>query len=361
MRRFGLFLFVGVLFFFGRNASGQDLNDKGRRFTSPNSTNQSSTSLFQSDSIINLIIIADFKSLFRDRRSEPMYYGGKIFYFNKDSVPLYFEVRLRQRGNFRRQRENCSFPPLFINFKKSSVSSSLFAGQDKVKLVTHCRVRERFEQSVLNEYLAYKINNQLTSFSYKVRLAKITYIDSSGRQRPISRYGFFIESREEFEKRNGVSFVETKNLHQEVLDRYQMSLVTIFQYLIGNTDWSVPNRHNIDLYLGDPQDRLIPVAFDFDFSGVVNAPYAQPQPMLGINKVTDRLYRGFPRSEEEIDTILDLFRCRETLIMTREERLPSVSRGRQTVTKKFLHSFFEEISSQAMVKRIFINGSRKLD
>ena len=329
-------------------------------FMAPVSCKKSSTPLFSSDSTLNIIVIADYKELFRDRSGEPQYHGGKIFYFTRDSIPLYFEVKLRQRGEFRRQKSNCTFPPLAVNFKKNSLSGSLFDGQNKVKLVTHCRERDGYEQNLLAEYLAYRVYNQLTDFSYKVRLAKITYIDSSGRSKPISRFGFFIETKEEFEKRNCVSFVETKNLHQEVLDRFQMTLVSVYQYMIGNTDWSVPNRHNIDLYLGDPQNPFIPVTYDFDFSGLVNSPYAQPQPMLGIKNVTDRLYRGFDRNMGEISAVLTVFLKNEKTINDEVVALPYVRKGKQEEIQQFLHSFFDDIKSQAKVRRIFIDGSRKL-
>jgi len=361
MRWFLVLIFFAASCIFAKIACAQDSGFPLRTFTAPVSCKKSSSPLFQSDSIINLIIIADFKHLLRDRARKPENHGGKIFYFNSDSIPLYFGIKIRQRGEFRRQKENCSFPPLAINFKRNTIQGSLFQGQNKIKLVTHCRNRKAFEQNLLTEYLAYKLYNQLTDFSYKVRLAKITYIDSSGYRKPISRFGFFIETKEEFEKRNCVSFVKTKNLHQEVLDRFQMTLVTIFQYLIGNTDWSVPNRHNIDLYLANPKDQFIPVTYDFDFAGIVNAPYAQPQPMLGISKVTDRLYRGFPRDSDEINAVVDLFTAKEVVIKREVALLPFAKKVKLNETTRFLNAFFDEVNDKKMVKRIFIDGSRKLE
>ena len=341
-----------------------DAQDGGvvmRSYIPLNSCRKSSSPLFRSDSIINIMIIADFKRLLEHRLDEPEYSQGKLFYFTRDSIPLYMDIKIRQRGNFRRQASNCTFPPLKVNFKKKSVVGTVFEGQDIIKLVTHCRERLEYEQNIINEYLAYRVYNRLTDYSYKVRLAKVTYIDSSGRRKPISRYGFFIETREEFERRNCVSFVETKNLHQEVVDRYQMTLLAIFQYFIGNTDWSVPNRHNIDLYVGNPIYPFIPVTFDFDFSGLVNAKYAQPQPMLGINKVTDRLYRGFTRKYMEIDSVLAIFRREEINILQEQSVLPRVTNRGTKETTNFINSFFEEIKEAHSVKRIFIDGSRKAD
>ncbi len=325
------------------------------------SCRKSSSLLFRSDSVLNIMIIADFKRLFKGRSGKPVYRSAKVFSFTKDSVPLYFDIKLRQRGHFRRDASNCTFTPLLVNFKKKSIQGTVFEGQDKVKLVTHCRERVEFEQNVLNEYLAYKFYNRLTDYSYKVRLAKVTYVDSSGRNKPISRYAFFIETKEEFERRNCVSFVETKNLHQEVVDKYQMTLVAMFEYFIGNTDWSVPNRHNIDLYIGNPNNPLIPVVYDFDFSGLVNAKYAQPQPMLGISKVTDRLYRGFSRNYKEIDSILDIFKREEGGIMQEQASLPIITNRGKKETISFIKTFFEEVSDAKSVKRIFIDGSRRTD
>ena len=208
-----------------------------------------------------------------------------ISYFNDDSTYVTLNVKIRPRGHYRRQKDVCRMPPILVNFKKSEVDQTLFRGQNKLKLVTHCRLKKSDEENLLSEYLAYKIYNSLTPFSYKVRLLNIKYIDSSGISKTLVRHGFFIESVSEFEKRNCVSFVNLANIHQESVDSFQMTLISIFQYLIGNTDWSVAARHNIDLFVGNPSQPLIPVTYDFDFSGLVDAAYAQPQPMLGIHHV----------------------------------------------------------------------------
>lgn len=355
------FILLTAAFLYTINIEAQDFSASKPEFLSPISCKKPSSLLFKSDSIINIIIIADFKRLLRNRITKPQYRNAKIYYFTQDTVPVYLEVKVRQRGNFRRQSTICSFPPLSLNFKKSSVGGSLFEGQDKIKLVTHCRERADYEQNVLKEYLAYKIYNELTDFSYRVRLAKVTYIDSSGRRKPISRYGFFIESQNEFEQRNCVSKVPTKNLHQEVVDRFQITLVSVFQYLIGNTDWSVPNRHNIDLYIGAVQKPFIPVTYDFDFSGLVAAPYAFPQPMLGIKNVTTRLYRGFFRDSSEICRVLDIFDLHRNEIISTSDFLTPLKQRPHRQVNEYLFSFFSKFRDERFVQRVFIDGSRKIE
>lgn len=355
------FILLAAAWLYPINIEAQDFAASMPEFIAPVSCKKPSSTLFESDSIVNIIIIADFKGLLRNRTTKPQYRNAKIYYFTPDTVPVYVEVKVRQRGNFRRQSNICSFPPLAINFKKSTVGGSLFEGQDKIKLVTHCRERDDYEQNVLKEYLAYKIYNELTDFSYRVRLAKVTYIDSSGRRKPISRYGFFVESQGEFEQRNCVSLVPTKNLHQEAVDRFQMTLVSVFQYLIGNTDWSVPNRHNIDLYLGHVQNPFIPVTYDFDFSGLVDAPYAFPQPMLGIKRVTTRLYRGFQRDSLEIHSVLNVLNLYKDEIISAADFLTPLKNRPTRQVNEYLFPFFTNVRDESFVRRVFIDGSRKIE
>jgi hypothetical protein len=169
-------------------------------------------------------------------------------------------------------------------------------GQDRLKLVTFCRDRDNYEQNTLKEYLAYRIHNLLTDESFQVRLASITYLDVAGRDSPVERWGFVIEANEELAARLGGEVWEPE---EDVVNPGRIPTpsaisVALFQYFIGNTDFSIYARHN--MVLVDSSDRgVVAVPYDFDWSGLVSAPYATPDASLGTRTVRDRLYRELCR------------------------------------------------------------------
>jgi hypothetical protein len=79
-----------------------------------------------------------------------------------------------------------------------------------------------------------------------------------------------------------------------------MDRMAIFNYMIGNTDWSVPNQHNCKILMmsntSTPELGMI-VPYDFDYAGLVNAVYAIPTEGLKIESVQERLYLGICRDE----------------------------------------------------------------
>ena len=113
-------------------------------------------------------------------------------------------IRLSPRGITRLRKETCRFPPLRVDFSGTPPATSLFAGQRRLKLVTHCRPAEAHQQYLLLEYATYKLYNQMTPLSFRARLAQIDYVEDNGR--PVtSRYGFFIEDLGDVARRNGMS------------------------------------------------------------------------------------------------------------------------------------------------------------
>jgi hypothetical protein len=202
-------------------------------------------------------------------------------------------AEIRTRGIFRRESRNCSFPPLRLDLPRGAMEGTVFHGQDKLKLVFPCREgRSQFQALVLKEYLAYRMLNLVTPASYRVRLVELTVHDTAGDSDPVSGYGFLIESDEAMAARNRAVMSEWEEFAPDGMDVEQATLVSLFQFMIGNTDWSPVYFHNAKL-IRDDQGRYLTIAFDFDFSGIVDAPYATPDPGIGIRTVRERSYRGF--------------------------------------------------------------------
>lgn len=216
-----------------------------------------------------------------------------------------FEHRLKvkPRGKFRRRI--CDFPPLKLNFSKDRLNEAGLHGDfDKLKLVTHC-VDEKGDgkDNVLREYLTYQMYNTLTDNSYRVLLVKIKYVDLHNSMRPITRYGFLIEDTDEMAARLNGSECECHGLSEGKIAYAPANLTAMFQYMIGNEDWDIPGLRNVKavkLNTGSENDNLI-VPYDFDFSGVVNAEYAVPDPDLHHSTVQQRHFFGRFASRKDFD------------------------------------------------------------
>ena len=153
--------------------------------------------LFEGQEVVELELAGPFGSLFENREEQV----ERPFVLRAEGGEVGLKVRLRGHSRAR----VCDFPPLRLNFADDVDAQSIFAGQDKLKLVTHCRNYDRGEQDLLEEYLAYRVLNVLTDLSYGLRLMRIHYDDTDGKlpAEATRRYGFVIESREEFSARTG--------------------------------------------------------------------------------------------------------------------------------------------------------------
>jgi hypothetical protein len=274
-----------------------------------------------------------------------------------DSAAITENIQLYARGKFRRQ--NCNMPGLMINFKTST--SPKLSGLKRLKLGCGCGSSKYEEQLLLTEYLIYKMYNTLTDMSFRSRLVKVQYKDSRSKIREYTQYAFFIEDVDDMAARNRCKEAPAKMYLTEETARAQMTVVAVFQYMIGNTDWSVPNNHNVKL-IRSVADSLSPpfvVPYDFDFSGLVNAPYAIPHPTLGIEKVTDRLYRGFPRTMEELEVVVQKFIGQKETFKSMINNFELIDKKDRQVLLKYIEDFYVLIANKRMVKDIFIDNARR--
>lgn len=327
-------------------------------FTSLFSNPAEPKKLFSSDELMELTLEMDMKAVLKDVGEERDYHMATLK-LNEDGSEKEFNVKVKTRGHFRRQRAVCKFPPLKMKFDKSEVENTVFDGQKKIKLVTHCGKNDSYERNILNEYLTYKIYNVLTDKSFRVRLAKIKYIDTKGKYDPIIKYSFFIEDNDDVAARMGGKILNAKNVHPDKTEFDQMTLLSVFQYMVGNTDWSVASLHNIELVSVDPWQPPIAVPFDFDWSGFVNAPYAVPSEKLPIEEVTDRLYRGYYRSIEQLNAVFTVFNDSKDEIMNLVNNFQHMDKKYNEKNAKYIQSFYDIISNPRAVKREFIDNCRQ--
>ena len=316
--------------------------------------------LFEKTHTLQVQIEGPISTLLRER-SNTDYYDGKFRYADEDGAEHEFDLKFRARGNFRRQSENCRFPPVRLNFKKKALAGSELAGQNVLKLVTHCRPRSNiYQRFVIREYLAYKILEQHTDFSFRTRLMKISWIDTDDENKVDEKYGFVIEHKNGLAARLGAEVVEVESTSWDQLDQRHASIAAIFQYLIGNTDYSMIKGppgddccHNSILLTTDGETH-IPIPYDFDFSGLVDAPYAAPNPRFNIDDVTTRLYRGNCRLSDEAEGSIALFLEKQPTVMRMIEDQEGLSRSARGSVRTFVSRFYRNISNPRHVQRTFL-------
>jgi hypothetical protein len=244
--------------------------------------------LFESEELLQIKIAGNIREVINDRGQNPQYHAFTLSYLTKDSSEISIPVKLRARGHFRKDRTNCFYPPLMINFSKKLSSSSIFQGQDKLKLVMPCRG----DEYIIREYLVYKLYNLITPKSFRARLVRVV-MDDVIKKKQTSFYGMLLEDEEQMAARNNVVVIKQKLLNPRNTENNEFLKMAVFEYMIGNTDWSIQYLQNIHLVAKDTLAAAIAVPYDFDHAGVVNAPYAKPAEELQMRSVKERRYRGY--------------------------------------------------------------------
>ena len=312
--------------------------------------------LFDDSEPLELTIRMNAKALCRDPRRETCAdLPATVTYRDDTGAERAVEVSLRSRGRFRDETGDCSLPALFVFFGNDT-AGTLFDGQTMLPLTTHCKTGSQYEQYVLKEYLAYRIYNTLTDKSLRVRLARITYEDTAGRSEPLERFAFFVEHFDSLAAYHDAAVWKPEQFDVRHADANEIAVLDVFQYLIGNTDWSAVFGHNIVL-IRDAAGLVTAVPYDFDFSGLVDAEYATPSSELPIRSVTQRLFRGVCRPDTDWPRVFDVFEEQHDAIVALTQTLNAQSSARDS-TQRYLDSFFEVVSSASLREREIVNSCR---
>ncbi|HEV7780025.1 MAG TPA: hypothetical protein VGO58_02110 [Chitinophagaceae bacterium] len=325
-------------------------------FTTAQSKKIDSVRFFTDQAMIDITLTTDIRKL-QNQKGEDVFQEASVSCRFPDSSVIEEPVMVAARGHFR--REYCNIPPVMIDF--SNAGSPKLSPLGKLKLVIGCGTSGNDEQLLIREYLAYKIYNILEPKSFRVRLVKVSYRDTRSKMKAFSQYAFLIEDDNDMAARNGCIKKAKAQYLTENTDRELMTKVAVFEYLISNGDWSVPNNHNTRLIYEKKNPGALPyvVPYDFDHSGFVNASYALPNELLGTETVTERVYRGFPRSMEELQQTFAIFRDKKQAIMGVINNCTYLqSRSKKEVTE-YLEEFYKTINDKKQVQFIFIDNARK--
>ncbi len=350
------FLFVLVLFF---NLFALSQNDRPETPYDLVDTLQEDFGLFTDEEVLNLAIRFDITKYKRKKPKDEYLKAILTYHISKDDS-INKKIKLKSRGEFR--NSYCSFPPIRLNFKKTDFEDPNLNKLEKVKLVTHCKSTK--SNYIFKEYLAYKLYNVLTDYSFRVRLLKIDYINThKGKNKSTVAYAFMIEPLDLLAERNNAFPVYSKKLSQNNIVPESMDRVAIFNYMIGNTDWSVPNQHNCKILsipsTVNPGLGLV-VPYDFDYSGLVNAHYAIPHENLGIKSVTERIYMGKCREKDEFLKALKEFESKKSEFYKTINEFEYLNNKEKKSMISYLDSFFGDFDKRNSIVYKLLRSCKKL-
>ncbi|WP_167611101.1 hypothetical protein [Maribellus sediminis] len=352
-------LFITLCLYFFVPAIAQ-ISDPGYLIEPINETIEQ-TSIFDDNEPFDLTLQYDITSFIKNKYKGEYLDAVLILHLNEtDSIVK--NIRLKARGNFR--KGHCFFPPIYLNFKTDPIQNTDLEGIKKMKLVTHCSSSKVYEYYILKEYLAYRVYNELSENSFRVKLVNINYVDTGKKGRNYRKEGFLIEPLELLVKRTNSVEVDPKLVRGGDVKELDMDRVAIFEYFIGNTDWRVKGGHNMKYIksMEEVTNKVIPVPYDFDYSGFVNASYAFPQEWTTIKNVTEREYLGYCRnSNENLLQVIDEF-------VQNKEEIYSLINGFQLLSDKerkqlqrFTKGFFDEAKNPKVLLGTVKNECRGID
>jgi hypothetical protein len=311
--------------------------------------------LFQAAEPLSLTLTINVKRIKGDRGDNPPWRSATLSYAGADGAATTVPVRARTRGIWR--LKNCEMPPIRLNFSNKEAKHTVFQDLDRPKLVNYCRNDDLYEQYILQEFQLYRIYHLLTPASHAVRLVRMAYTDSASGKVEATRYAFIEEDPDVLAARMNGRMLKIKGGGPDDFDPYQTALFGVFQYMIGNTDFALSALHNVEL-LGLNSGDYWPVAYDFDFSGAVNARYAVTDYRLPIRNVRDRLYRGFCVPKELYPKVFALFDAKkDSIYALYRDPLGKLLRPKTVdETLRYFDEFYKTIDDPSLAKDDIINA-----
>ncbi|MDH3649402.1 MAG: hypothetical protein OEQ53_06940 [Saprospiraceae bacterium] len=331
MKKIHQFRYVGIVFYLvsalmgwqcSSNSSKAKIQKKGPGFLAA----------IKNDSILDISLTFNLAELHTHLEDE-----AKID-ATMEIQGLRHPVRLASRGVTR--KKICSFPPLHLHLPDSIDNPHAWGPYKKYKLVTHCQDEYHTDEFVLKEFLTYRLYRKLTPFGLEAQLCRVHYQTEEGQT---TRFGFIIEDDEEMASRANGRLIKGGKATIPQVHKEQYQQLVLFQYMVGNTDWNLSRRHNIKFIQLSNSSSPVPVPYDFDYSGLVDAPYAVPHPSLPINKVSDRLwqYRGKPT--DDLSAAVTHFLTHKDELLQLIHDFSWISSDGKTRISEYLLSFYDQI------------------
>jgi hypothetical protein len=312
--------------------------------------------LFRSDELLPVTLKADFRAVMRDRNEDSVRtYPATISFPAADGSVLSMPLRIRTRGHSRRNVRTCTFAPLRLEFEKARTRGTVFDGHGALKLGTHCRAGQ--QEIILREHTIYRMFNLLTPRSFRSRVAKMTYLDEASGKLVAEESGLLIEDDDDVAKRLEGRIIAANPVFVTI-EPASLNLMMLFEYMIGNTDFSILTQHNVRVVQTEAGRRFA-VPYDFDYSGLADASYARPAPALPISTVRDRLFRGPCRTAAEWQPHVDQLREVKSKVMELFDA-PGLSPSYRKDAKSYVEQFYRVLDQPSAFKRAIIDPCVKM-
>lgn len=307
--------------------------------------------LFESDELFKVCLSGNTRDLLRDRRGNSNYHPIILTYKLANGEQDSLCIRAKTRGRFRKLRENCRIPPLLLQLDSLQCQNhKLFAGQNKLKLVSPC-VNDKY---VVREYLLYRIFNLVTENSFRSRLIKLCFRDTLRNKVRDYQYAILLEHQKSMTKRIAARMYKRRHVTPNKILRSEYLKMTVFQYFIANTDWSIQYLQNMKLIIADNKPGLVAIPYDFDHAGMVYAPYAKPAEELRLSSVRERRYRGYCIEDMQVfQETFDLFNRLKPEIYALYEDNIHLDKNYIKQSLKYMDDFYETINNPKKAKKAF--------
>ena len=295
-------------------------------------------------------MVLDFESL-NELRKKDESFPAQIRYKQANGDSLSWNVKLSVRGRYRRLF--CDFPPLKVVFPKKDLQAKGLANFNDLKWVTHCFEDHESDEHLLREYLAYGLYQQISPYSYRTQLLKVTYINTHKPNQKIVRFAFIVEDDAEISQR--LRLKECKDCfvaHRDSLDLKSENSVAVFQYMIGNTDWSITKgQKNVKYFKPLSGGKMIVIPHDFDFSGFVDAGYAVPATGTNIQSVKERAFLGFKADKAIWNETLNLYKSKQNAFIQFIEAFPHLKENSKKESIRYINSFFSRDAGKLLASQ----------
>lgn len=316
--------------------------------------------LFEDDNLLEITLRFDLSTYFRTKPKKD-YLNARITFFHSKEDSVSRNVRLKTRGIFRNQY--CTFAPIDLSFKKADFGYTDLNKISKIKLSTQCKSDNENANYILREYLVYKLFNVLTDTSFRVRLVKVKYIDSEKKRKPIIHFGFFVEPLDMLTSRTNTIQIISHSLTQKSIIPDIMDRLAIFNYMIGNYDWSVPLQHNVKVVkslTADTTQLGIAIPFDFDWTGLVNPPWAIPTEEMGIRTVRERIFNGICRNKQVYQEDLGKFIVKKDEFYRVINDFPYLKEKEKKDITDYLDEFFDQLTRKSGIIEYMLNSCKNI-
>ncbi|MBT8147958.1 MAG: hypothetical protein KJN90_13960 [Gammaproteobacteria bacterium] len=319
--------------------------------------------LFQTSEVLDIRLTGPFRQIDRERDKDEEY-DGFLSYIGDDGAEVQLEATFEVRGNYRLRSDICRFSQLWVDLRRREVPGTVFEGQNRLKLVVQCRQQERYSDYIIKEFLAYQMFERLTAPGFGTRLVNVTYDYSDDNGESRTHLGLLVEHKDTVADRAGATNVDLNRVSLTDLEPVQSTLVALFMMMIGNTDFSLAAGpegdeccHNAKLL--DREGSFVPIPYDFDASGFVNATYAaDPNPSFGIRSNRQRLFRGYCLHNEYIDDAIPVFLNTQQDLFALVENSAITGRRAKRDAISYLEDFFELIGDSDEIDDEIISDCR---